>query len=387
MNVNKLKVLVLLSEHPDPPNSGTRVKNFHLWKNFYQHPQVEIKILYTANQKSCPNFSKNDEQNFPFDKMTIFKKGSRYLLYSHHQYKYSTLLKNRVNELIKTWAPDIIHAEELKMAKYLDDVSTAKTVTVHNVESDLLRKSGSLPLKFMQPVINFIHYLTLKAFEKRVVNSFDKVFTYSDVDSKRYAQLYPRGRFVTTRNGVNAKDITPIDISNKKNILFIGSLHYAPNAEGIRWFLRHVLPHINQDISIVVAGAGAPGELKKELISNHISFVDTPDELTSLYNEATLTIVPLLSGSGTRTKILESLAYQRPVISTSKGAEGLEFNESMGVYIFDDPLLFAKKINEITSLDSIELENQKCQKARQYIIDQYDWSALAKKYVYEWTRL
>lgn len=387
VNLKKLRVIVLLSEHPYPPNSGTKVKNYHLWKNFLKFPDIELKVLYLSDTADLSTFSGHEEITLRYDKFNIVQKSLRYLLYSHHQYRYSSALGLKLQELSQQWNPDIIHAEELKMAKYAQPSKIKKTVTLHNVESDLIKKSGSLPVRYFQKILNFIHSLTLKNYESRVVQTFDKIFTYSDVDTKRFRQLYKQQSFVTTRNGVNAQAICPSSVEQTNNILFVGSLHYAPNAEGIKWFLQYVRPYLRKDITITVAGAGAPNDLKKLLKESHIIFYDSPKSLEDFYHRCTLTIVPLLNGSGTRTKILESLAYQRPIVSTIKGSEGLSVNESMAVYNRDDPKEFAETINHLCHKDQIAELKKRSEVGREYILKNYDWEVLADQYYEQWKSL
>lgn len=387
MKLKKIKVAVLLSEYPSPPNSGTRVKNFHLWKHFRKNPEIELRVFYLSEQANNENFTGFSEEACLYEKYGFFTKILRYMFFSHHQYRYSKQLESKLINTLKNWSPDVIHAEELKMAKYALKCKIKKTVTLHNVESDLLKKSGSLPIKYFQPLLNWLHYLTLKNYERRVVQSFDKVFTYSKIDTKRLIELYGPRTITTTRNGVNASEIDAGPLVNMDTILFIGSLHYAPNAEGIRWFIKEVIPSIRKDIRIIVAGAGAPEELIDQLNSKKIVFYDSPASLEHIYQNCTLTIVPLLSGSGTRTKILESLAYKRPVISTKKGSEGLSVSDELGVFNAEKPKEFAATINDLCQEHQREKLNTLGAHGRNFVLENYDWEHLSRQYYKEWETL
>lgn len=380
------KVLVLISEHPSPPNSGTRVKNFHFWKHF-RNLGVELKILYTDERHDRPAFSSFEEIRCRFDRPSLPMKAWRYLNYSHHQYKFSHELIKKIHSLCQHWRPDIIHAEELKMAKYFPNIGIKQTLTVHNVESELLKMSGSLPFPFAQRLFDTVHAVNLKSYEKAAISQADLVFTYSEIDSKKLKALYPFGVFQTGQNGVNAQDIPATEVVSKGQILFVGSLHYAPNAQGLKWFIDQVFPLLDQSITINVAGAGAPMHLIEEMKKKNIVFHDSPESLESIYQGSTLTIVPILSGSGTRTKILESLAYQRLVISTTKGAEGLNVDESQGVFRADTKEDFSKLINHWANHAVADKGIKLGLSGRRYVLDKYDWSALAKKYLMSWSSL
>ena len=103
-------------------------------------------------------------------------------------------------------------------------------------------------------------------------------------------------------------------------------MSYAPNAEGILWFVRAIWPLIHSavaDVQLRIVGREPPPEVLA-LASNQIRiYADVPDVRPYLHG-ALLAIVPLLHGGGTRLKILEALACALPVVSTTLGAEGLD---------------------------------------------------------------
>src|SRR5262249_24993791 len=103
----------------------------------------------------------------------------------------------------------------------------------------------------------------------------------------------------------------------------------------MEWFLNAIAPHLVPQVQITVAGSEADASLRQLLARRRVRFVDTPIDLKPLYDEHADVVVPLLEGSGTRGKILEALAHERLVITTPKGAEGLEIREGEGVVIAD----------------------------------------------------
>jgi len=127
-------------------------------------------------------------------------------------------------------------------------------------------------------------------------------------------------------------------------LLFVGELGYEPNEEAVRWLIREILPILRQRgmrNPLRVVGFGAPDWIKKEAAAGSLELVLAAEDLSAHYGAAAMVLVPLRHGAGTRLKILEAFAYGRPVVSTPKGAEGLEVEEGVHLLLADTPTTFA----------------------------------------------
>ena len=122
----------------------------------------------------------------------------------------------------------------------------------------------------------------------------------------------------------------------------------SPNIEGIEWFLDDVWPLIHEahpDLEFTVAGHGTPDHLMQRKDAN-VTFVGTVPDANEFMLDHELMIVPLLSGSGIRVKIVEAMALGRVVITTSVGAEGLSVENGKHLFIADTPEEFLSVINK-----------------------------------------
>lgn len=162
-----------------------------------------------------------------------------------------------------------------------------------------------------------------------------------------------------------------------KQIIFCGSLWSIPNAEGIYWFVNDVLPLIKlsiPDIQLLVVGAGKLPEKYMVREDKNILMVGLVPETSSWYNKAALSIVPLLTGSGTRLKILEAMSFGVPVVSTSLGAEGIVYNENVSIKIADDSKAFA---DVVIKLLSDKIARTEISAAGRKIVEKYyDWNTI-----------
>jgi glycosyltransferase involved in cell wall biosynthesis len=130
-----------------------------------------------------------------------------------------------------------------------------------------------------------------------------------------------------------------------KTLLFVGTLGYPPNVEGLQWFVREVLPLIlaKQDVRLRIVGQGSSPAIVGLRGQDGIDVVGAVDEVAPEYETATLAIAPLHSGAGTRIKLIEAAAFGVPVVSTGIAAQGLDFDPGT-LWLADSPDAFAASV-------------------------------------------
>jgi glycosyltransferase involved in cell wall biosynthesis len=382
-----VKVLALLSDCPWPPNTGSRVRNAYLWPAL-QRLGVEVRLLALDQPgAACDAPPAGAELELhAFGREPWPARAYHVLRHSYHQWPVSPSLRSRAARLAAEWRPDVIHAEELRMAAYTPARAApapVRTLTLHNVESDLLRHTGSTALRFGRAAIERAHLRALLAFERRAVLGADLAFAYSAADLARYRELYPAARWAETRNGTHASLVMPAPQPAAPSALLVGSLGYAPNVHGLYWFLDHVLPLLPRDLRVTVAGSRAGDEVRRRLAASPVRFEDTPADLAPLYAEHAVSVVPVFEGSGTRGKILESLAYERAVVTTTPGAGGLELAEGEGFVLADDAEGFAAKVARLAASPGERAELAR--RGRAAVLARYDWSGVARDLLAAWT--
>jgi glycosyltransferase involved in cell wall biosynthesis len=380
-----MRALVLVSDRPWPPITGSRVRNAHLWPAV-RKLGVEVAMLGLDQGAEPAAHDTSGVELYALDREPLAVRAMHALEYSYHEWPRSLSLARRVSRLLEEWRPDVVHAEELRMAAYLPEPRPEqrflRTLTLHNVETDLLRQTGSTAFRLGRPVIEWLHRRSLLGFERRAVHAVDLALTYSASDLKRYRELYPTARWGTTRNGTNASAVTPAPQAREPQILLVGSLSYAPNVEGLSWFLDRVLPRLPREIRVVVAGSRAPEVVKQRLLRSRVVFVDSPPDLAPLYAASAVCAVPLFRGSGTRTKILEALAHERVVISTTVGAWGLDLAAGEGLVLADDAESFAAQIRRLANAPGER--GALAGRGRSAVLQRYDWAVVAKDFVAAW---
>jgi glycosyltransferase involved in cell wall biosynthesis len=389
----RVKVLALISDCPWPPNTGSRVRNAYLWPAL-ERLGVEVRLLaldqgHTSIVRNHTGDARSgvDIELHALDREAWPSRAWHGLTRSYHQWPVSGSLRDRVDDYVNAWHPDVIHAEELRMAAYLPDRRhrrrALRTVTLHNVESDLLRQTGSTALRRGRALVELLHRASLARFERRAIAAADLAFAYSAADLVRYRELVPGARWAATRNGTHAAAITPVPPPATPALLLLGSLGYAPNVQGLFWFLDRVLPLLPRELPVTVAGSRAPGEVRRRLARAPVRFEDSPEDVAPLYATHALCVVPLFQGSGTRGKILEALAYERPVVTTTPGVSGLELSEGEGFVVADDPERFAARVARLAAAPAERAALAR--RGRDAVLARYDWSVVARDLVAAWS--
>jgi glycosyltransferase involved in cell wall biosynthesis len=165
--------------------------------------------------------------------------------------------------------------------------------------------------------------------------------------------------------------------SAEPHLLFVGPTHVDANRDGIVWFLREVFPILRQTVPgavVDVVGGKAPPDVAA-FASPQVRIHGYVADLDPLLREASVAIVPLRVGGGTRLKILNSLAHGIPTVSTAVGAEGLDLEGGTDLLIGDDPETFASQIAKLVQDD--ELRKTVRVNGRRSVESRYSWRALA----------
>ena len=285
--------------------------------------------------------------------------------------EYYPLLK----KILKAHSFDAVILENLSTINATDIIrkyagNTKIIYDAHNVDSNL--------------AVGTAHQPGIIKLEKTLYATVDAVFACSENDRADFLEMNKNKLTVAIiPNGVNVGNYYNEGVLKDvpRYIIFCGALWTAPNREGLLWFynkiwskVRDAFPHLK----LLVVGSGQiPGSFQPLLSDSSLIFTGAVDDVKPWYNKAAVSIVPLLTGSGTRLKILEAMSYGLPVVSTSKGAEGIEYSNG------EDIIIAVKENDFAESLINILTNKQKrismSEKARKLVTEKYDWDVTGDK--------
>ncbi len=369
------KIIFLCSAFPALPLTGAGLREAGIIKILHELFPVEIISLAPPSEAA----EKYLKTNFPMDLKLSFVQRERSSLLKKLFSVFRSYVVNgyslRVEKKIKeSYAPGaVLWASRLALAKYIPAAKRMGYKTIldeHNVESAYFFESIFTSKKWLQLPWAW----QLKKWESRFCLSADKVIVTSERDQFVLKNIANDLHAFVLPNCVAEEHFRKNKLSEESSILFVGSLDYQPNIDGIYWFAHKVWPVLRErGVRFVVAGA-RPGEpLKNFLREQGIQLEANVADLDPLYETSQICVVPLLAGGGTRLKVLEALARGMPVVSTTKGAEGLKLQNEKDLLLADSPENFSSSILRL--LEEKELRNQLASYGQKTIFAHYTWAA------------
>jgi len=250
-------------------------------------------------------------------------------------------------------------------------------------EHDVNWESSQYPVYNLK---NFIFYRQSvkrnKSIEIKALKDATHVLTCSERDAHVFINEVPEveGKITIIPNCVNFKEYRIFqknhscvkDESGLFTVLFVGLLSYPPNHDAVNVICSQIAPNFGEDVQFLIIGKNPPNILKP----NNVRFLGYVEDVKEYIQKSDICIAPLRYGSGTRLKILEYMAMGKPVISTSKGAEGIEYTENKNIIIEDDLSAFSKKVRIL--LDDKQTRDNLGKSAKDLIQQKYDWERYRK---------
>jgi len=285
-------------------------------------------------------------------------------------------LKEESFDLIILESPATLNAVSL-IRKY--DKKVKIIFDAHNVETNLA--SAFLEKK----AISNKRFLSIRASESSLHKTVNAILTCSKKDKDDFDKLNNGKLSISIiPNGVSI-DPELYDAGVKQDkpgcILFCGYLNTRPNREGLLWFHTTIWPKVRTvfpGLKLMVLGSGTlPPSMNELLLDESLVFTGKVEDVKPFYNQSAMSIVPLKTGSGTRLKILEAMSYGVPVLSTSQGAEGIEYNDGLDILIADEENHFAERIIYLLNDKQQRLQIQ--QKGRELVERKYDWNIIGNE--------
>jgi polysaccharide biosynthesis protein PslH len=288
----------------------------------------------------------------------------------------------KLTKLLKFNRYDVIHLESLFMTPYMATIrrncNTPVVLRSHNLEFIIWERIARGTENFFKR--NYLKYLAnkMRRYEISGLNYVDGIASISDEDRQRFMDLGIRRRIKTIPFGIDLRNypITPLDRS-EISLFHIGAMDWGPNIEGIQWFLNKIWWRIHDEfpqLKLYLAGRNMP--MDEMPILPNVVYLGEVDNAIAFMQSKKIMIVPLLSAGGVRVKIIEGLAMQRAVISTSLGAEGLECEHQKNILLADTPEQWLDAISElITNEDRI---HELGVHGREHVKTYFDISGISK---------
>jgi glycosyltransferase involved in cell wall biosynthesis len=411
-----MHILFLTQIVPYPPDAGPKVKTWHVLRYLAGagHQVTLATFVRPEEEQHIAVLEKLCHQVFavPIKRSRIEDIGylmrslisGRPFLVERDDLKEMRIL---VDELLENQDIDVIHADQLTMTQFalskhayyeLKNVGNGHGRThpyrifdAHNAVWTILeRVAENLPW-YLKPFANF-ESRKIKQYEGRVIIEFDHTFAVTDIDraallsaarNGKNGSYFNEQRVTVIPIAVDTSAIKPVQLEDRSSsIVTLGTLHYPPNADGIRWFFEQVYPKIrdvNPDAELIIIGKNPPPDFIRFAEQNpeQISVTGYVPDLDPYFQNAAVLVIPVRAGGGMRVRILEGLAYGEAIVTTSIGLEGIDAESGKEVIVADSPQEFAEAVLEL--LGNYELRNEIAKNGRDLVERKYDWQVVLQK--------
>jgi glycosyltransferase involved in cell wall biosynthesis len=263
------------------------------------------------------------------------------------------------------------------MAEFRKDINSPTLLTEHNIESRLLRQMSGHSWKDELPEDwrnSSEEADRLESYEDRVWPEFPVRAVVSEEDRAQMNVRTNIGKTIVATNGADPSIWLPRARRDRATALFPAHLSYPPNVDALEFLLEQIWPKVrkqNPRARLILAGREPAPSVRLAAAAAGVELSANPKSMDAVARRASITVVPLRLGSGSRCKILESMAWGLPVVSTKLGAEGIEAMDGEHLLIRDDPKEFADAMMELMSSDALWDRLRKA--GRDLIQARYSW--------------
>ena len=291
-----------------------------------------------------------------------------------------------LEDLIRQEHFDCAVVDHLAPTSYFPDLPHA-IFFQHNVETVIWRRHVEHAANPLRRAYFKLQADRMYRYERRVSQASGHIVAVSRTDADVMRRLFDVTRVTEIPTGVDIDYFLPGKTGDSacqpvpsSDLVFVGSMDWLPNVDGVLYFVREILPLIRRQrpaTTLAIVGRTPPPKIL-QLAAEDAAIQVTgtvPDIRPYLWNSA-VSIVPLRIGGGTRLKIYEAMAAQIPVVSTTIGAEGLSVNPPEDIRIADTPDRFASHCLEL--LASPEIRARLSHSAWQMVNSNYSWEHVAR---------
>jgi glycosyltransferase involved in cell wall biosynthesis len=397
-----LKILILAYRVPFPQNGGYQIVVYNTIKGLVDLGH-EVSVVALKTKKHYENNEPDDEliskinyRAYNIDinvsvldvAMNLFSKTS-FNIDKYYDPEFERLLVREV----RNTAYDIIQFDGLMVSLYLSAIrknSQAKLVyRAHNIENQVWQRLAEQKNDPFKKSYLKMHAKRIKNYELEQLNKFDAITVFTGQDKTTLMEYGTKIPIDILPVGLNMDKYRP-DYSKTEvpSLFFLGSLDWLPNREGIEWFLDNFLKEFTNgelNVKFYVAGNDIPERFDDYEVMGKVFIQGEVDDALEFVNSKSIMIVPLLSSGGMRVKIVEGMAMEKCIISTSLGAEGINYTSGVNILIANDSDEFFEAMKRCIADE--EYTREIGLNARKLIEQQHDVGVVTNKLVSFYERL
>ncbi|WP_298818598.1 glycosyltransferase family 4 protein [Chloroflexus sp.] len=381
-----MRILILSTWWPEPDDNGSRMRAMAILRNLAARHELHLLAFsqgspaeVQANEisrlcRSWRAFHRPDRRLTVTDRLislTSVKPASI-------RVRWSQEFANAVLQAAKRWQPDVVLALQIDVALYARLTphlpAVLEELELATILEDYRRQTGLRRLRSLLTALQYRRYVAA------LLPSFQAVTTVSEREADLIRQV--AGNHTTQiaiiSNGVDAGACAAYSYQPQINtLIYPGALSYSANLDAVSFFLSQIWLLIrawHPQARFRITGPVTDEQRAALPALPGVEFTGYVTDIRQVIAQHMLEVVPLREGGGTRLKILEALALGVPVVSTSKGAEGLRLEDGKHLLIADTPIDFAGKVSRLLANPS--LARQLGEAGQKVVAERYDWQVI-----------
>jgi len=381
-----MNLLILSPFLPYPLDQGGKIRIFNILKHLSRSHAITLAAIVddraTADLSPLKEYCEEiilverPARLWP-DRLAFFFGTAPYNVIRYR----SQEMEQRLRELSQQKKIDLVQVEFSMMWPYAQLFKGIPVVLdAHNVEFRNVQQIGERQQNPFWRCMYHLEEKRLRSVELKAFRQCALCFAVSDQEREEIAG-YARNdaKVVTAANGVDPERF-PFRLREKpgKKILFLGGMDYLPNLDAAQHFLTDIFPIVRgkePEARVLLVGREL-GKLGELLRLPGVEAHESVPEVLPWFYEADVLAVPLRQGAGTRIKVLEAMAAGLPVVTTSKGCEGIAAEEGRELLVADAKEAFAEGVLQV--LERPELGKILAENARRLVMERYRWENTAE---------
>jgi glycosyltransferase involved in cell wall biosynthesis len=368
-----VRILLLTPQLPYPPHQGTAMRNYGLLEGLSRRHQVHL-VSFLAPGDSLAAAEPLRALLESFDVVLQPRRSlPQRLLHlvtsplPDMAHRLASLdLRAALLRVLAADRFDVVQFEGIEMIPYLPVLLNLRrgrgdpllVFDDHNAEYVLQRRVFEadirVPLRWPGAAYSSVQYRRLRRYEGWACREVDVVVAVSEPDGQALAHIAPGVEVDIVPNGVSFADYAsykaPDTYLPPHSLVFTGKMDFRPNVDAVLWFADRVFPLIRArvpDAQFYVVGQRPHERLERLRETAGVVITGWVPETRPYIASADVYVIPLLSGGGTRFKVLEAMALGRPIVSTTMGCDGFPVSSGREILMADEPQAFAERVLEL----------------------------------------
>ena len=385
-----MKILWVKTDFLHPTTRGGQIRTLEMLRRLHARHEVHyVAFDDPEHPEGLQRAGEYSARAYPVHHHVASKRSPRFLLdllrgvvsplpVAVGRYR-SDEMRRLISSLRRQESFDAVICDFLAPAPNIEDLRNC-VLFQHNVETAIWQRHHQHAPDPLRRAYLGMQARKMFEYERWVCRSVAHVIAVSKADAELMQSMFGADSVSAVPTGVDIKYFTSAATAPGADLVFVGSMDWLPNIDGVKWFAAEILPLIRaRRPSCTVAIVGRqPGPDIVSLSGGGLQVTGTVPDVRPYLWGANVSIVPLRIGGGTRLKIYESMAAGTAVVSTTVGAEGLDVRSPENILLADTPQAFADACLRL--LDDAQERRRMAAAAHELVATQFSWDAVADRF-------